>query len=501
MLAGSRGGRGNQTPPPAPDAGAGGSWHGWGSPTLSRRERGWIPTARHGPRQSRHQEGVRLGNLPSNNHKQAREPGRVWLIVRIKYCRALTKESCPAAQRGRTMGPGAGCRGQSSGAGGHGGGRQPGPPGPQLSPGSPPASRRLGVDVPRAGVGAIVHPLAGTEGEQGLARPLASAWLPLGVKSCRSQRPPGEPRYHQDPCWQHPASARAGTPAEPGILVPLASPRAEACWLQHPAPAPVAGRRVHRAGGAGGCSHPLGKQPWKGIARAHPCTRRHVQAHTDNHMHTPVHARRHACAHAHTCADINACAGTQTSTRTHTHAHARAAPRLQTSCWPRRWWSRAELLSSIAQPFPARTQPPAEQPAAPSGGAGDVGVGRESTRSWAWMYPTSQLACPGTGTPARRGTIWSADASKTSNGPRKLGGGSALSRCPEGLRHPAAHGWGCQDPPGPWHGSMRPRSQPSPSPGTRRPPAGAGQRCRWVCRPTPGSPRSSKPAALQRMEQ
>lgn len=44
-------------------------------------------------------EGARLGNLPSNNHKQAREPGRVWLIVRIKYYQALTKESCPTDEQ------------------------------------------------------------------------------------------------------------------------------------------------------------------------------------------------------------------------------------------------------------------------------------------------------------------------------------------------------------------------------------------------------------------
>lgn len=38
-------------------------------------------------------------------------------------------------------------------------------------------------------------------------------------------------------------------------------------------------------------------------------------------------------------------------------------------------------------------------------------------------------------------------------------------------------------------------------PGICCPPAGAGQRCGWACRPAPGSPRFSKPAALQRMEQ
>lgn len=44
------------------------------------------------------------------------------------------------------------------------------------------------------------------------------------------------------------------------------------------------------------------------------------------------------------------------------------------------------------------------------------------------------------------------------------GGGSALSHCPEGLRHPVSHGWGCREPPGPWHGSMQPHSWPSSSP-------------------------------------
>lgn len=190
MLAGSRGGRGNQTPPspqrrpqelgalravwgPQPQAGGSGGRVGGG----------WIPTARRGPRQSRHQEGARMGNSPSNNHKQAREPGRVWLIVRIKYCRALTKESCPAARRGRTMGPGAGCRGPSSGAGGHGGGGQSGPPAPQLSPCGPPASRH---------------------GLRCWSHRAPAAWLPLGVESRRSQRPPGELRYHRGPDRQHP---------------------------------------------------------------------------------------------------------------------------------------------------------------------------------------------------------------------------------------------------------------------------------------------------------
>lgn len=76
-----------------------------------------------------------------------------------------------------------------------------------------------------------------------------------------------------------------------------------------------------------------------------------------------------------------------------------------------------------------------------------------------------------------------------------------LQPAASGLRIPASHGWGSQDPPGPWHGSAWPHSRLSPSPGTGCPPAGAGQRCRWVCRPEPSSPCSSKTAALQRMEQ
>lgn len=81
-----------------------------------------------------------------------------------------------------------------------------------------------------------------------------------------------------------------------------------------------------------------------------------------------------------------------------------------------------ELLSSIAQLFPARMQPPAEQPAAPGGGAGNGGAGRESTRSRTRAHPASRLTYPGTGTLARRGTICSADASKTGNRPGKLWG-------------------------------------------------------------------------------
>lgn len=84
------------------------------------------------------------------------------------------------------------------------------------------------------------------------------------------------------------------------------------------------------------------------------------------------------------------------------------------------------------------------------------------------------------------------------NGGVKRGGVSTFP-LPGGAQTPSIP-WpgGCQDPPGPRHSSVQPRSRPSPSPGTRRPPAGAGQRCRWVCRPAPGSPRSSKPAALSK---
>lgn len=71
--------RGSRPPsPPALAAGVGGCRRGWGSPTLSGWERGWIPSTRCSPRRSQHQEGERLGNSPSNNHKQAWGPGRVW---------------------------------------------------------------------------------------------------------------------------------------------------------------------------------------------------------------------------------------------------------------------------------------------------------------------------------------------------------------------------------------------------------------------------------------
>lgn len=70
-------------------------------------------------------------------------------------------------------------------------------------------------------------------------------------------------------------------------------------------------------------------------------------------------------------------------------------------------------------------------------------------------------------------------------------GGSALSHCPEGLRHPMTHGQGCWDQPGSWHGSISPSPGHPSSLGPAVLPLGV----------LPSTPRSSKPVALQRMEQ
>lgn len=144
----------------------------------------------------------------------------------------------------------------------------------------------------------------------------------------------------------------------------------------------------------------------------------------------------------HTCNDTHVCAQhpshvprhthrytREARTRMHRHIHAHTSqPSLTPTCRHSREAANLLLpetveqpLSSISQPFAARmrTQAPAEQPAAPSRGASDEGAGREHTRSWAWAHPASRLACPGTGTPARRGTIWSADAPKSSKRPKK----------------------------------------------------------------------------------
>lgn len=165
--------------------------------------------------------------------------------------------------------------------------------------------------------------------------------------------------------------------------------------------------------------------------------------------------------HTHTCTDAY--------TRSHSHCtRSPEAANLLLRHWRQR--SGAELLSSIAQPVPARTQPPAEQPAAPGGGAGGGGAGRESTRSRAWAHPASRLACPGTGAPARRGTIWSADASKTSNGPKKRGRVGTFP-LPGGARAPGV----------PWPGGARTHLGHGTAP----------------CRPAPSRPRPLGPAVLQ----
>lgn len=91
------------------------------------------------------------------------------------------------------------------------------------------------------------------------------------------------------------------------------------------------------------------------------------------------------------------------------------------------------------------------------------------------------------------GTPWNnlvGRCSKNQQEAQEMMGGSELSRCPEGLRHPVSHGQGCWDPPGSWHGSI---SLSPGHPSSLRPavlPLGVLAR----------APCSSKPIALQRME-
>lgn len=229
-----------------------GGWRrGWGSPTLSGWERGWIPSTRCSPRRSQHQEGERLGNSPSNNHKQAWGAGRVWLIVRIKYCRALTKKFCPAARRGRTMGPGAGCCGLSSGAGGLGGGRQLGSPFPRRAPEAP---HLLGSSVWMCPVAVWGHRSGDRPGHSAVP---GSRWVPRAAGT--GARPGSRDRIGAQPAA--PASRPAGSDGSPGTGRGARGQR-------------------HR-----GLSDPVGRQPWRGA----PCTGVHTPEITHPCVHSPAH--------------------------------------------------------------------------------------------------------------------------------------------------------------------------------------------------------------------
>lgn len=332
------------------------------------------------------------------------------------------------------MGPGAGCCGPSSGAGGCGSGGQPAPlPGPPAEP------RR------NPGFSARTCHCAGTEWEQGPAGHLTAAWFLPGVKSRRSQRPPGEPRHHQGLDQQHPTSARARAPR-----YRWSPPGAKGCQLQRlaPAAAPAAGTRVRGAGRTGALQPP----PREAAAeRSDTCA--------------PTRASPRACPHTYV-----------PHTRTHVPTRTRVQA-LQTSRWRR---SDAERRSSIPQP-------PAPQPAAPSRRAGDGGRGG-----------TAPAAGPGRTPPhLPAGMSWHSTQWHNVVGrclqnhqrAQEIAGGSAISHCPRGLRHPVSHSWRV---PGPTLPTVQLRAPFPAVPGPCCPPAGAGQPCRWVCRPAPGSPRSSK---------
>lgn len=178
------------------------------------------------------------------------------------------------------------------------------------------------------------------------------------------------------------------------------------------------------------------------------------------------------------------------------------------SCFPAPLGPSQQGCTSCREPSTAGTAPPA-QPGCiqhPWGHAACWEEGNAGTQSRAH----SLVARPSTG------PIWSADAFQSSNSLGSYGGG-----CPSPLRdpgvcvHSSQHGaplgadtpssvpthsvhtgsWellprsqGCQHPPGSWHGSVRPHSLLSPSPGIRCPAAGAGQSRCWACRPEPSSP-------------
>lgn len=343
------------------------------------------------------------------------------------------------------MGPGAGCCGPSSGAGGHGSGRQPGPlPSPQPSPGGTPASRH-GHAIAWAPSGSRVplspSPLPGSHwasrAAEASARPGSRDTIRAWIGSIQPQRQPV-------------------APAEPSTPALLASPLCHG--LSAPAPGSSCGGGEAGAQGRwyrGAAATPLGKQLRRGVTRARP--------------HACPRTRAHACMCPHA--------------RTHAPMSTRVQA-LQTSRW--RWSDASGFPASPSASQGGRSLPPSS-PRHPAGErAMGAGEGQHPQPGLGAPRPTSRLACPGT---APRGTMWWADASETSNRLRRQQGGSAISHCPRGFRHPVSHSWGVPGPTWP----MAQLCAPLPAvPGPLCPPAGAGQPCRWVCRPAPGSPRSSK---------
>lgn len=252
-------------------------------------------------------------------------------------------------------------------------------------------------------------------------------------------------------------------------------------------------------------------------------TRMHMHAHTHTPMHSPVHThtdpctptKPHARIHADTHTCTHTCIITCTDPYTHAHAHTHVhgcihAFTLALHTQPRGCKPLAAALAAAERGRAAFQH----RPARPGEDAASRRAACGTRRGSGWRgCGEGEHPEPGLGTPRlSAGMSWHGRPStpwhnlvcrcfQNQQRAKETGESWHFPAARRGSGTRRAMAGGCQDPPGSWHSSVQTCSQPSPSPGTRRPPAGAGQRCRWVCRPAPGSPRSSKPAALQRMEQ